>query len=136
MTRAWRLFALPAAILHDGPRGRRRRPAAPNASTPADFKLTVNLYGVRKSPIARAELVFRSGVAYQFVSDDVEEVTVIDPARQRLQLLDLAQGSRPRSRRAARRRASRRIHRKVSRLGRRPGESRGQGQSRLGLDEP
>lgn len=63
--------------------------APTRASAPADFKLTIELFGPQKPAIARAELVFRNGLAYQFASDVPDEITIVDPGRARIQLLDL-----------------------------------------------
>jgi hypothetical protein len=56
---------------------------------PADFKLVIAHYGVRKEPVGKAELVVRNGSAYHFVSEPPLEVIIHDPAAQRLELLDL-----------------------------------------------
>jgi hypothetical protein len=62
----------------------------PGPSAPvADFKLSIALYGVRKEPLASAEMVVRRGVGYQFVSDTREEVQIFDPGGSRITLLDL-----------------------------------------------
>lgn len=55
----------------------------------ADFKLVISLYGVRKPPIATAELVVRNAVAYQFLTDSPNEVMIVDPGQSRLILFDL-----------------------------------------------
>jgi len=79
------LAFLPLAA--DGPP--KAAPVPPAPAPPADFKLKIALHGVRKTPIATAQMVVRRGVAYQFVSEIREEVLVIDPASARVGLLDL-----------------------------------------------
>lgn len=55
----------------------------------AGFKLKIDLFGVRKSPVARAELVVRDGRTYQFINEFPEEVTIIEPGQTKVQLLHL-----------------------------------------------
>ena len=62
---------------------------SPQTPPLADFKLTIELFGVYKPAIARAELVVRHGLAYQFVSDVPDEITIVEPRTGRLRLLDL-----------------------------------------------
>jgi hypothetical protein len=64
---------------------------APTGAGPAppDFKIVVAMYGVRKHPIATAELVARHGRVFQFNSDAPAEVIIHDPSTERIELLDL-----------------------------------------------
>ena len=62
--------------------------AADPPTIPADFKLQVASYGLRKEPISTEEIVIREGRAYVFPSDS-REVVIIDPPRGRLELLDV-----------------------------------------------
>jgi hypothetical protein len=63
---------------------------APAADAPpADFKLLVELRGAKAEPAATATLVFRHGVAYQFLSDVRKEVQVIDPGGPTITLINL-----------------------------------------------
>ena len=52
------------------------------------FKLLVAAYGLAREPVYTEELVAVSGRVYQFASD-THEVVVIEPARSRVDLLDL-----------------------------------------------
>jgi hypothetical protein len=54
---------------------------------PADFKVQVASFGVAKEPVYTEEVVIRSGKIYVFPSN-VKEVTIIEPARGRLDLVD------------------------------------------------
>jgi len=67
-------------------------PAMIAAPPPADFKLSIAFYGVRKEPITTAELVVHSGIAYHFARDEPGEVVMFDPSAARLELLDLDRG--------------------------------------------
>jgi hypothetical protein len=79
-------FALVLCLV--GPTITKAADKPPDASH--DFKLVVRLFGAGKDAIASAELVVRGGVGYQFVSEVPEEVVIIDPARARVSLIDLA----------------------------------------------
>lgn len=88
--RCWYAAAAVLAFLPlaaDGPP--KAAPASRAPAPPADFKLKIALHGVRKTPVATAQLIVHRGVAYQFVSEIREEVLVIDPASARVGLLDL-----------------------------------------------
>jgi hypothetical protein len=61
----------------------------PPTAPPADFKLSLGLFGTEKTALVTGELVFRRGVAYQFLSDTREEVQIVDPTHARVVLLDL-----------------------------------------------
>ncbi len=82
MARGWVVlcgFALiPVAPAADGP-----RPAEV-----VDFKVVVESYALSREPVVREDLVARHGRVYQF-STATDEVIVIDPARRRVELLDL-----------------------------------------------
>jgi hypothetical protein len=82
MTDVWRVLSLLAFLSMTAV-------AAETPPGPADFKLTIELFGVQKPAIARAELVVRNGLAYQFVSDVPDEVTIVESGMARVQLLDL-----------------------------------------------
>lgn len=60
----------------------------PPAEIPADFKILVAAYGLAREPIYTEEIVAISGRVYQFVSIS-REIVVIEPARSRIDLLDL-----------------------------------------------
>jgi hypothetical protein len=64
--------------------------AEPEPAAPADFKLAIDVYGLKKDPIERAELVVRKGIVYQFGSNDEDEVIIIDRGNRRVCLLHLA----------------------------------------------
>lgn len=55
---------------------------------PADFKLVIVLYGVKKEPINRTELLFRKGRVF-LVASDSAEVLVFNPKTDHVELLDL-----------------------------------------------
>ena len=55
---------------------------------PADFRLQVASYGLQKDPVYTEEIVVREGRAYVFPSNS-KEVTIIEPARGRLEILDV-----------------------------------------------
>jgi len=55
---------------------------------PADFKVRIEVYGPRKDPLRRAELMARKGRAYWVMSES-NEVIIYDPAAGVLELLDL-----------------------------------------------
>jgi hypothetical protein len=55
---------------------------------PADFKLMVGEFALKKEPIATQEIIVRQGKAYIFASDS-KEVVIVEPARKRLELLDV-----------------------------------------------
>lgn len=74
------------AVAADGP----TKPASATApAVPRDFKLNIEMFGVRKAPVETAQVVVRRGVAYQFLSDLPEEVVVVDPANALVVLIDL-----------------------------------------------
>ena len=54
-----------------------------------DFKLRITFRGARTTTTGVAELVFRGGICYQFLSENDSAVTVIDWKRGTLTLLDL-----------------------------------------------
>jgi hypothetical protein len=84
------MFVLLASLGADDPKPAPSPSPSPRPPrTPPDFKLSISLYGIRKDPISRADLVVRGGVAYQFLSDEPDEVIVIEPGRSRVVLLDL-----------------------------------------------
>jgi hypothetical protein len=56
---------------------------------PADFKVVVAMYGIRKEPIMTTELVARHGRVFQFNSDAPAEVIIHDPPTERIELLDM-----------------------------------------------
>jgi hypothetical protein len=64
-------------------------PPSIQAPPPADFKLAIAFYGIRKEPITSAELIVRSGTAYYFASESPEEIVIINPTNRRIELLDL-----------------------------------------------
>src|SRR5262245_20145412 len=49
------------------------------ADKQADFKLVIEVFGVRKEALAKADLVVHRGVGYQFIAEMPEEVIIIDP---------------------------------------------------------
>ena len=89
MTRIWLVFIVSTVVTSTAAAAGDSPATGPNAPDPKDFKLVINLFGVQKAPVARAELVIRKGVSYQFITEDPEEVTIIDPRQSRLHLLDL-----------------------------------------------
>lgn len=66
-------------------------PSTEKVPPPADFKQVIKLFGLRKDPLATADLVFHRGMAYQFIRAIPNEVMMIDLARQRVLLVDLKQ---------------------------------------------
>jgi hypothetical protein len=94
MTKGWRAFFLATAaaalplLAADQPKSP-TPPPGPLLLPPADFKLVIQLFGIRTAPIATAELVVRKGVAYQFLTEAPEEVMIIDPSPLRVVLLDI-----------------------------------------------
>ncbi len=58
------------------------------APVPADFKLRIASYGLDPKPVYTEEVVIRAGKIYVFPSN-VKEVTVIDPARSTLDIVDV-----------------------------------------------
>ncbi len=89
MIKVLRLFALSALFFSTSRAADEEAPALARSPIPADFKLMIQLYGAGQSPLSGAELVIRKGVAYEFVNDEPEEITIIEPDRARLFLLDL-----------------------------------------------
>ena len=85
MPRACTLLAgltlLLAAARGDGP-------AVPSPAVAADFKIQADSFALKPEPVTREELVARHGRVYQF-SAGTEEVVIIDPARGRVELLDI-----------------------------------------------
>ncbi len=59
----------------------------PPALVPADFRLYIKSFGVAKEPIYTEDVVYHSGRIYVFPSN-VKEVTIIEPAKARLDLID------------------------------------------------
>jgi hypothetical protein len=55
---------------------------------PADFKIQVGSFSLRKEPVSTEEILIREGRAYVFPSDS-KEVVIIEHARGRLDLLDV-----------------------------------------------
>lgn len=53
-----------------------------------DFKLKIKLLGASDKPQATAELLYTRGTYYHFTSDS-DEILIIEPARQRIELIDL-----------------------------------------------
>jgi len=62
--------------------------AQPTPPAPADFKLSVVHYEVRKEPINRTEILFWKGRAFHVASDSAE-VIVFNPNTDHIELLDL-----------------------------------------------
>jgi hypothetical protein len=66
--------------------------AAPGAdgppAVPADFKIQVGLFSLRKEPVSTEEVLIREGRAYVFPSDS-KEVVIIEHVRGQLDLLDV-----------------------------------------------
>ena len=60
----------------------------PAPAVAADFKIQADSFALKPEPITREELVARHGRVYQF-STGTEEVVIIDPARGRVELLDI-----------------------------------------------
>lgn len=62
----------------------------PAVGAPADFKLKLELFGpIKKEPVAKGELIVRKGVGYQFLAEQLNEITIVDPAQASIVLLDL-----------------------------------------------
>lgn len=57
-------------------------------TVPADFRLHIASYGLDKEPVYTEEVVVRKGRAYVFPSTS-KEVVIIEPARGRLEILDV-----------------------------------------------
>jgi hypothetical protein len=57
-------------------------------TAPADFKIQVGEFALKKEAVATAEIVVRQGRAYVFPSDS-KEVVVIEPARKRVELVEI-----------------------------------------------
>ncbi len=60
----------------------------PPTAVPGDFRLQVASYGLGKEPVYTEEIVVRSGRAYVLPSNS-KEVVIIEPARGRLEILDV-----------------------------------------------
>ncbi len=60
----------------------------PEAPVSPEFKIRVGSFALRPEPISTEEIVARAGRIYQFRSG-TSEVVVIDPARKRVELIDL-----------------------------------------------
>ncbi len=60
----------------------------PPTPDPPEFKVLVGSFGIKPEPISTEEIVARQGRVYQFRSGTTE-VVVIDPARKRVELVDL-----------------------------------------------
>jgi hypothetical protein len=73
---------------------RAEEPPSRGGDAAPEFKLETELFDVRKTPEARSELLSRNGTAYQFIEGVTEEVIVIEPARRRVELLDLRRSIR------------------------------------------
>jgi hypothetical protein len=58
------------------------------AVVPADFKIQIGEFALKKEPVATQEIVVRQGRAYIFPSDS-KEVAIIEPARKRVELVDV-----------------------------------------------
>jgi hypothetical protein len=63
-------------------------PTAPDRP-PADFKIVVAMYGLRKEPILTTELVVRHGRVFQFNSEATAEIIIHDPRTERIELFDM-----------------------------------------------
>jgi hypothetical protein len=85
------LLALVAGGWGLGSRAADPAPPPPNlkAPAPADFKLAISFFGVRKEPITTSELIVHGGTAFYFASESPEEIVIINPADRRVELLDL-----------------------------------------------
>ena len=79
------------AVRSLGSRAADPAPPPPNlkAPGPADFKLAISFFGIRKEPITTSELIVHDGTAYYFASESPEEIVIINPADRRAELLDL-----------------------------------------------
>jgi len=64
------------------------RADGPASPVTADFKIQVDSFALKPEPVAREELVARQGRVYQFATGTTE-VVMIDPARGRVELLDI-----------------------------------------------
>jgi hypothetical protein len=84
---SWPALLLAGAALAAAQPPKAEPPARPQA--PADFKLHIERFGARKAPTARAELIVREGVAYEFLAEVPEEIVIIDPGAASVSLLDL-----------------------------------------------
>lgn len=60
----------------------------PNRPVPADFKLVVTIYNVKKEPLHRTEFFSWRGRSFLVVSES-PEVVVLNPATNRVELVDL-----------------------------------------------
>jgi hypothetical protein len=57
-------------------------------AVPADFKLMVGEFALKKEPISTQDILIRRGTAYVFSSDS-KEVVIIEPPKKRVDLLDV-----------------------------------------------
>jgi hypothetical protein len=57
-------------------------------TAPSDFKIQVGEFALKKEPVTTSEVVVREGRAYVFPADS-KEVIVIEPARKRVELVDV-----------------------------------------------
>jgi hypothetical protein len=64
-------------------------PPSLKAIAPADFKLAIAFYGLRKEPITTSELIVHGGTAYHFACESPAEIVIINPNDRRVELLDL-----------------------------------------------
>lgn len=78
------LCALGFALLADSPE---IQPGG--AAVPADFKLSITLFGVAPEPLQKTDLVVHKGRGYLFNPGPPLEVVIHDPAAGRLELLNL-----------------------------------------------
>ena len=64
------------------------RADSPPPAVSGDFKIQADSFALKPEPVTREELVARQGRVYQFATG-TEEVVIIDPARGRVELLDI-----------------------------------------------
>ena len=65
------------------------QPEGPGPMVPADFKVMIGSYALGDQAVSTEEIVAKGGRAFLFRSG-TSEVVVIDPAKQRIELVDLA----------------------------------------------
>jgi hypothetical protein len=92
------IVAMLAAVALVGTDDAPKAAAPPNhssqASTPVEFKIRFWHYGVEKEPLASGEIVVSRGRIYQTLEGS-KEIIVFDPAKKRIDLIDL--GAKKRS---------------------------------------